>query len=1276
MGPAAGGVGAFSLGAVMVLLWVVVLVGLVLGFSQAFDRVRRLEHTVDELRRTIDRLTRRLDEGTEPRSAATVRPPAKPVERYEPSPIRQRPAEPPPRTIEADVPADADLEEEEVLELDPALLARMAQASPAEEPEPAGQATQAPPSISSDEPRSQPPLTPPPRLRPPRPEAAFALRSFDWEALIGVKFFAIVAGIALLLAGAFFVSYSKEHGWLTPTIQFGIGIAAAIACLVLGELRVSRRYAWTADALDAAGIALLYVVFFAAFARWHFIGPIAGFTLFALTTVVAVLLAIRHASLFIALLGLIGGFASPAIIATGQDNPIGLFGYLLLLNVGLASVAYKKEWPLLTTLSLGLTTLYQWGWVSKFLTSGKVPLAAAIFLVFPLMSFVAFALSRPQNGQQRSSNPLFAHGARVGAILPVFFSLYLAAVPAYGARYGVLFGFLFCISVGLFAIAIFQGPRVLHLLGAGSTVIVFAIWMAGSYDQSAWPGFLVAVAVFVLFYLAAPLIPSSALVRRRAGEIALGELASRAVLAAPLLLFIFPALALVEPQTASPALLFSVLLALLAACAAYAIARREGIVHFIAAFFAVAAEAIWSARYLTPARLLPALGIYGVFGLFFIGAPVIARRRGAPLTPQGAGSALALVSIALLSFLAGGAVAQAALWGIALLLAILTAGLFAESSATRNPLFAVAGTILAWLVLALWWMTATVSIALVPALFIVGGYALLTLAGSIWAMRRVDADDTTRGIFRNGAFVALVGHLFLLFVASEPTLAIPPWPLLAVLGVLTAAAGVGALYVKRGELFIAAVVATAAVILVWQLGAPAPEWQTTAIGSAAALVALAAACFMLARRASADQRHFLSAATAAALGAQVIAMAAAGRTSAPSLLFLLLSQLVFVAATLGFAALDLARLEIMTVLAVLPAAGAGFVWMAPHHDEALWGAQLGLTVPLFLVFIAYPLVLGRRAGAARAPYLAAVLSSVLFFFQARASIYLGGYGAFIGALPVVEAALLALVLANLIRLERHGEPRTEAEIARLALIAGASLGFVTLAIPLQLERNWITIGWAVEAAALAWLYSRIPHKGLLWFTFGLCAAVFVRLGLNPEVLHYEPRGALRIWNWYLYTYVVCSAALLVAGRLLVTTDDRLRPESPRLSSLLSAGAVILLFVLLNIEIADFFATGPAITFDFFSSALAQDLTYTLGWALFAVALLGAGIYAHSKPGRITAIVLLSIAMGKCAFHDLWRLGGLYRVGSLVGIAACALLITVALQKFVLTSRPEPTEALS
>ena len=58
--------------------------------------------------------------------------------------------------------------------------------------------------------------------------------------------------------------------------------------------------------------------------------------------------------------------------------------------------------------------------------------------------------------------------------------------------------------------------------------------------------------------------------------------------------------------------------------------------------------------------------------------------------------------------------------------------------------------------------------------------------------------------------------------------------------------------------------------------------------------------------------------------------------------------------------------------------------------------------------------------------------------------------------------------------------KADATSRRLAIVAGSALAFATVAIPLQLEQQWITIGWALEGAALAWLYRRIPHRGLLY----------------------------------------------------------------------------------------------------------------------------------------------------------------------------------------------------
>jgi uncharacterized membrane protein len=299
----------------------------------------------------------------------------------------------------------------------------------------------------------------------------------------------------------------------------------------------------------------------------------------------------------------------------------------------------------------------------------------------------------------------------------------------------------------------------------------------------------------------------------------------------------------------------------------------------------------------------------------------------------------------------------------------------------------------------------------------------------------------------------------------------------------------------------------------------------------------------------------------------------------------------------------------------------------------------------------------------REPYLAAALAGVPFFFLARHALLAGGWEDRIGLLPVVQAALMLALLARLLNLE----PAGRRSVPRLAIVAGAALAFVTVAIPLQLEKQWITIGFSLEAAALSWLYARLKHRGLLLWATGLSAAVFVRLALNSAVLSYYPRQGPPILNWYLYTYLVAAAAFFLAAHFLRETDDRPAAGAPRVSAMFPVAATVLLFLVLNIEIADAYSRGPRIAFDF-SAGLAQDLTYTLGWALFAIGLLVAGIARKSRAARIASLALLVVTVFKCFFHDLWRLGGLYRIGSFVGLAVCLALVALALQKFVLAPR--------
>jgi hypothetical protein len=1075
-----------------------------------------------------------------------------------------------------------------------------------------------------------------------------------------VKLFSWVAGVALLVAAVSFLRYSIEHGWLSAPVRMAIGLAVGAGLLVVCELPRVQRYRVTAQALDASGVAILFSTLFAAHALWRLVGALPTFALMALVAAVAVALSIRRESIFIALLGLVGGFATPALLSTGEDRPASLFSYLLLLNVALAWVAYRKRWPLLTAVSLAFTTFYQAGWLVRFFhasqDAGRVPLAVGIFLVFPIAGFGALLLSRRRAGGE---DPLFARTATFGAFPPILFALYLACVPVYGDRFGLLFGMLFLVALGLALVAALLGPEWLHLAGAGSVLLVFACWLGLSYTPRAWPWVLVALALFVALYLVVPLALA------RLGR-AFREEAQLGVYAAPLLLFVFPALAWLEPQVQAPGLFFGTLLVLLTALAAYAVSVEDGRVHLISGFAALAAQVAWSTRHLTPERLLEALLVYAGFALFHLGVPLLAERRGKQLRPRGSGAVLLFASLALLFLLTSGAIAHASLWALAVLLLVLPAGLLFEATRGHHPFLAPIGMAVSWLALVVWWSVAplvTVAALLVQALVVIAGFALLALGGSLWAERQSERNGLTEAARQNrqAACFGLAGHGFLLVVAVQPRLAVPPWSWLAVLGLLDLALLTASLWARRGLLHLAAAVGSVVLLGAYVTsGSPGAPGPTVATGAALLLALFALAAHQLAVRRVVALDPYVWAVEAALFGGQLVAFAGSVLGGSPSLAVLGGFHLLMLLAILWFAGRTGRAWEVLVAVATCALAVLG--WRLEHPED--YAGVLLLATPLYLALLFHPFA-ARQLRAGRLHYLAGVAASAVYFLFAREALVQAGLGHVIGLLPVAQAFLLVPHLWFLVR----RAPSAEHDPARVALVAAAVLAFVTLAIPLQLEKQWITLGWALQAAALAWLNRRIPHRGLVVWLTGLLLAVFVRLTVNPAVLAYHPRSATPVLNWYLYTYLVAAACFFVAARWLARADDRLLPGAPRVSAFLPAMGGALLFLLLNLEIADFWSKGPHIAFDF-SAGLAQDLSYTIGWGLFAIGLLVVGVVTRSRFTRIASIALLAITVAKAFLHDLKNLTGLYRVGSFVGLAICLTLVALVLQRFVLTSPRE------
>jgi uncharacterized membrane protein len=253
------------------------------------------------------------------------------------------------------------------------------------------------------------------------------------------------------------------------------------------------------------------------------------------------------------------------------------------------------------------------------------------------------------------------------------------------------------------------------------------------------------------------------------------------------------------------------------------------------------------------------------------------------------------------------------------------------------------------------------------------------------------------------------------------------------------------------------------------------------------------------------------------------------------------------------------------------------------------------------------------------------------------------------------------MLGALMHLERSAPTDSKLRIELLAWFGASALFFVTLIFPIQFERQWITLGWALEGLALIWLFHHVPHPGLRATGVVLLAIAFVRLALNPAVLEYHRSTELRVFNWYLYAYGIVTVCLMLGARLLAPPRNLVWKQN--IPPVLYTLGTVLAFLLVNIEIADYFAEGPTLTFQF-SGSFARDMTYSMAWAIFGLGLLVMGIWKRQPGTRYAALGLLSVTLLKLFLHDLSELGQLYRIGAFLVVAVILIVASFLYQRFV------------
>lgn len=343
------------------------------------------------------------------------------------------------------------------------------------------------------------------------------------------------------------------------------------------------------------------------------------------------------------------------------------------------------------------------------------------------------------------------------------------------------------------------------------------------------------------------------------------------------------------------------------------------------------------------------------------------------------------------------------------------------------------------------------------------------------------------------------------------------------------------------------------------------------------------------------------------------------------------------------------------------------VWHALRFSPDAAGIAAAWYVGIFFLFLGFPFVVRRKLEARPVPWMIAAAAGPVQFVLLDRTAHSAAPDLARGLIALAFAAVYVGALATYARVTSSS---TAARDSVLATLGGVALLFLTAVFPLQFDRQWITVGWALEGAALLALHRRIRHEGLRVASLLLLSATFVRLlpGINPFLIGYAERGSVPLLNWFLYTYGIVAVCHFAAGRLV-------EPEHPKILDLparavFSALGTLLLFLLVNLEIADFFSAGDRYLTFRFPASLAQDMTTSIAWAIFAFILLVTGVWQKSRAARYSGMGLLSITLLKVALYDLWQLGGLYRVGSLIGLAIVLLLVSYLYHRWT----REPGEA--
>lgn len=335
-----------------------------------------------------------------------------------------------------------------------------------------------------------------------------------------------------------------------------------------------------------------------------------------------------------------------------------------------------------------------------------------------------------------------------------------------------------------------------------------------------------------------------------------------------------------------------------------------------------------------------------------------------------------------------------------------------------------------------------------------------------------------------------------------------------------------------------------------------------------------------------------------------------------------------------------------------------WLWYGENYHPRKLGVVMTFQTGVFLIFLLAPL--GRRLFKQESPRieeLCLLPINAFVYFATAYHLLNPDYHDWMGVFAIVMA-LIYTTMAKVLY------DRTATSTMEMLAMIGVALAFVTLAIPIQLKANWITIAWSVQALIMLWVGMKTRSARLEASAYALFVLALGKLLIWDTPFDYRLEFT-PVLNKYFLSSLAVTACLFAAAAVYQKWDDRNQPLNVNFRLPILLIAIGTLWIIMSVETFTYFRARAYVLED------ADDVRHKLWlgqmalsvlWSIYAGVLAAIGFVRQSAAVRWAALALFGVTVVKVMLVDIAQLKQLYRIVAFLVLGLLLLIVAWAYHK--------------